>query len=148
MPRSTLVKLLQYYPEDYLLKTCDTMGLTQVMLAYLEKSDDTWWMITSEKKLFLVCSQITLNKDLAIELSSTTTIQSIPTNRVNGCSTGQNVHLLNVYIQNAKVVEGSLQSVSPELVECRDLELAVPGTYRADYPLVSIASFAPELVVI
>lgn len=23
------------------------------------------------------------------------------------------------------------QSVSPELLECRDLELAVPGTYRA-----------------
>jgi len=25
----------------------------------------------------------------------------------------------------------SLQSVSPELLECRNLELAVPGTYRA-----------------
>lgn len=24
-----------------------------------------------------------------------------------------------------------LQSVSPELLECRNLELAVPGTYRA-----------------
>ncbi|XP_011030285.1 PREDICTED: serine/threonine-protein kinase TOR-like isoform X2 [Populus euphratica] len=41
-----------------------------------------------------------------------------------------------------------LQSVSPELVECRNLELAVPGTYRADSPVVTIASFAPELVVI
>ncbi|KAF5809366.1 putative non-specific serine/threonine protein kinase [Helianthus annuus] len=41
-----------------------------------------------------------------------------------------------------------LQSVSPELVECRDLELAVPGTYRADSPVVTIASFAPQLVVI
>ncbi|KAL3576221.1 hypothetical protein D5086_021504 [Populus alba] len=41
-----------------------------------------------------------------------------------------------------------LQSVSPELVECRNLELAVPGTYRADLPVVTIASFAPELVVI
>ncbi|KAJ6692351.1 ATAXIA TELANGIECTASIA MUTATED ATM -RELATED [Salix purpurea] len=40
-----------------------------------------------------------------------------------------------------------LQSVSPELVECRDLELAVPGTYRADVPVVTIASFSPELVV-
>ncbi|KAJ6385559.1 hypothetical protein OIU77_028693 [Salix suchowensis] len=38
-----------------------------------------------------------------------------------------------------------LQSVSPELVECRDLELAVPGTYRADVPVVTIASFSPEL---
>ncbi|GMQ01213.1 hypothetical protein CsSME_00047925 [Camellia sinensis var. sinensis] len=41
-----------------------------------------------------------------------------------------------------------LQSVSPELVECQNLELAVPGTYRADSPLVTIASFAPELVII
>ncbi|XP_056160919.1 serine/threonine-protein kinase TOR isoform X2 [Syzygium oleosum] len=41
-----------------------------------------------------------------------------------------------------------LQSVSPELLACRDLELAVPGTYRADAPVVTIASFAPQLDVI
>lgn len=41
-----------------------------------------------------------------------------------------------------------LQSVSPELLTCRNLELAVPGTYRADAPVVTIASFAPTLVVI
>ncbi|KAI3919103.1 hypothetical protein MKW98_016656 [Papaver atlanticum] len=41
-----------------------------------------------------------------------------------------------------------LQSVSPELLECRNLELAVPGTYRAGSPVVTIASFAPQLVVI
>ncbi|XP_052626570.1 serine/threonine-protein kinase TOR isoform X1 [Lactuca sativa] len=41
-----------------------------------------------------------------------------------------------------------LQAISPELVECRDLELAVPGTYCADSPVVTIASFAPQLVVI
>ncbi|KAK4401785.1 Serine/threonine-protein kinase TOR [Sesamum angolense] len=41
-----------------------------------------------------------------------------------------------------------LQSVSPELLECRDLKLAVPGTYKADSPVVTIASFAPQLVVI
>ncbi|VFQ96023.1 unnamed protein product [Cuscuta campestris] len=41
-----------------------------------------------------------------------------------------------------------LQSVSPELLECRNLELAVPGTYRADSPVVTILSFAPQLVVI
>ncbi|PPD85571.1 hypothetical protein GOBAR_DD17494 [Gossypium barbadense] len=40
------------------------------------------------------------------------------------------------------------QSVSPELVECRDLELAVPGTYRAESPVVTIASFAHQLDVI
>ncbi|XP_044490228.1 serine/threonine-protein kinase TOR-like isoform X2 [Mangifera indica] len=41
-----------------------------------------------------------------------------------------------------------LQSVSPELLECRKLELAVPGTYRADSPVVTIASFATQLIVI
>ncbi|KAK7366496.1 hypothetical protein VNO80_08487 [Phaseolus coccineus] len=41
-----------------------------------------------------------------------------------------------------------LESVSPELLECRNLELAVPGTYRADPPVVTIASFARQLVVI
>ncbi|GAV78802.1 PI3_PI4_kinase domain-containing protein/FAT domain-containing protein/FATC domain-containing protein/Rapamycin_bind domain-containing protein/DUF3385 domain-containing protein/HEAT_2 domain-containing protein [Cephalotus follicularis] len=41
-----------------------------------------------------------------------------------------------------------LQSVSPELLECRNLELAIPGTYRAESPVVTIASFATQLVVI
>ncbi|XP_043711300.1 serine/threonine-protein kinase TOR [Telopea speciosissima] len=41
-----------------------------------------------------------------------------------------------------------LQSVSPELLNCRNLELAVPGTYRAGSPVVTIASFAAQLVVI
>ncbi|MED6119140.1 hypothetical protein PIB30_009243 [Stylosanthes scabra] len=41
-----------------------------------------------------------------------------------------------------------LEAVSPELLECRNLELAVPGTYRADAPVVTIASFARQLVVI
>ncbi|KAJ4823015.1 hypothetical protein Tsubulata_009220, partial [Turnera subulata] len=41
-----------------------------------------------------------------------------------------------------------VNSASPELVECRNLELAVPGTYRADSPVVTISSFAPELVII
>lgn len=40
-----------------------------------------------------------------------------------------------------------LQSVSPELLSCRDLELAVPGTYRADAPVVTIKSFAHQLTV-
>lgn len=40
-----------------------------------------------------------------------------------------------------------LQSVSPELLSCRDLELAVPGTYRADGPVVTIQSFAHQLTV-
>ncbi|KAL3747797.1 hypothetical protein ACJRO7_016586 [Eucalyptus globulus] len=40
-----------------------------------------------------------------------------------------------------------LQFVSPKLLECCNLELAVPGTYRADAPLVTIASFSPKLLV-
>ncbi|CAO2815870.1 unnamed protein product [Amaranthus hypochondriacus] len=40
-----------------------------------------------------------------------------------------------------------LQSVSPELLSCRNLELAVPGTYRADAPVVTILTFAPQLTV-
>lgn len=40
-----------------------------------------------------------------------------------------------------------LQSVSPELLSCCNLELAVPGTYRADAPVVTIVSFAPQLTV-
>uniref|UniRef100_A0A0D9WE66 Serine/threonine-protein kinase TOR n=1 Tax=Leersia perrieri TaxID=77586 RepID=A0A0D9WE66_9ORYZ len=41
-----------------------------------------------------------------------------------------------------------LHSVSPELLECRKLELAVPGTYSADAPLVTIEYFVPQLIVI
>ncbi|XP_057821315.1 serine/threonine-protein kinase TOR isoform X2 [Cryptomeria japonica] len=41
-----------------------------------------------------------------------------------------------------------LQYVSPELLSARKLELAVPGTYRAGFPVVTIAGFAPQLVVI
>ncbi|KAK7308802.1 hypothetical protein RJT34_05051 [Clitoria ternatea] len=38
------------------------------------------------------------------------------------------------------------QSVSPELLECCNLELAVLGTYRADAHVVRIASFARQLL--
>ncbi|PWZ19657.1 Serine/threonine-protein kinase TOR [Zea mays] len=41
-----------------------------------------------------------------------------------------------------------LHSVSPELLKCRKLELAVPGTYAADSPLVTIEYFVPQLIVI
>ncbi|XP_010557538.1 PREDICTED: serine/threonine-protein kinase TOR isoform X2 [Tarenaya hassleriana] len=50
--------------------------------------------------------------------------------------------------QLASLTTLDLESVSPELLRCRDLELAVPGTYRADAPVVTIASFARQLVVI
>ncbi|CAA0806761.1 Serine/threonine-protein kinase TOR [Striga hermonthica] len=41
-----------------------------------------------------------------------------------------------------------LQSVSPELLQCRDLKLAIPGTYKPDSHVVTIGSFAPQLTVI
>ncbi|KAL2490207.1 Serine/threonine-protein kinase TOR [Abeliophyllum distichum] len=53
---------------------------------------------------------------------------------------------IDKHLQNLTTLD--LQSVSPELLECRDLELAVPGTYKADSPVVTIASFAPQLSVI
>lgn len=40
------------------------------------------------------------------------------------------------------------QYVSPRLLIARDLDLAVPGTYRSGDPIVSISSFVPTLNVI
>ncbi|CDY46271.1 BnaC05g50600D [Brassica napus] len=48
--------------------------------------------------------------------------------------------------QLASLTTLDLESVSPELLLCRDLELAVPGTYRADAPVVTIASFSRQLL--
>eukprot|EP00697_Spironema_sp_BW2_P017838 gnl/Spiro4/9656_TR5124_c0_g1_i1.p1 gnl/Spiro4/9656_TR5124_c0_g1~~gnl/Spiro4/9656_TR5124_c0_g1_i1.p1 ORF type:complete len:2413 (+),score=551.86 gnl/Spiro4/9656_TR5124_c0_g1_i1:148-7386(+) len=41
-----------------------------------------------------------------------------------------------------------LQYVSPKLLNARDLELAVPGTYQANVPVIRIKDFAPTLKVI
>ena len=41
-----------------------------------------------------------------------------------------------------------LQYVSPKLLSCRDLELAVPGSYDANKPIVRIQKVAPALNVI
>eukprot|EP00300_Choanocystis_sp_HF-7_P014320 c18647_g1_i1.p1 GENE.c18647_g1_i1~~c18647_g1_i1.p1 ORF type:complete len:738 (-),score=200.72 c18647_g1_i1:144-2357(-) len=41
-----------------------------------------------------------------------------------------------------------LQYCSPRLLNARDLELAVPGTYRAGHPVVRIAMFSPTLSII
>ncbi|GAX78992.1 hypothetical protein CEUSTIGMA_g6432.t1 [Chlamydomonas eustigma] len=41
-----------------------------------------------------------------------------------------------------------LQYVAPALVRAQGMELAVPGTYMAGEPLVTIAAFAPQLQVI
>lgn len=41
-----------------------------------------------------------------------------------------------------------LQYVSPKLLMCRDLELAVPGTYDPNQPIIRIQSIAASLQVI
>ncbi|KAK9465831.1 armadillo-type protein [Lipomyces arxii] len=41
-----------------------------------------------------------------------------------------------------------LQYVSPNLLECHDLELAVPGTYASGKPVIRIVCFEPTLTVI
>ncbi|KAL2621813.1 hypothetical protein R1flu_002018 [Riccia fluitans] len=41
-----------------------------------------------------------------------------------------------------------LENVSPELVSAGPLEIAVPGTYRAGADVITIAGFAPQLIVI
>lgn len=38
--------------------------------------------------------------------------------------------------------------MSPKLLMCRDLELAVPGTYDPNQPIIRIQSIAPSLQVI
>ena len=50
--------------------------------------------------------------------------------------------------QIAKLTVLELQHVSPKLLEARDLELAVPGTYQAGQPVTRIRSFARTMTVI
>ena len=50
--------------------------------------------------------------------------------------------------QISKLTVLELQHVSPKLLEARDLELAVPGTYHADAPVTRIRSFARSMTVI
>ena len=40
-----------------------------------------------------------------------------------------------------------LRDVSPRLLKATNLEIAVPGTYRANAPVVAIRSFAPAIRV-
>lgn len=49
---------------------------------------------------------------------------------------------------SAQLTSLELQYVSPKLLMCRDLELAVPGTYDPNQPIIRIQSIAPSLQVI
>ncbi|CAN8288398.1 unnamed protein product [Cochlearia groenlandica] len=55
-------------------------------------------------------------------------------------------HRIQMQVAGLRTLD--LESASPELLMRSDLELAVPGTYRADAPVVTITSFSRELVVI
>ncbi|KAL1523775.1 hypothetical protein AB1Y20_018699 [Prymnesium parvum] len=48
-------------------------------------------------------------------------------------------------LQEAKSLQ--LEQVSPQLLQANNLELAVPGTYRADKEVVAICRFAPSIKV-
>ncbi|KAI5794446.1 armadillo-type protein [Peziza echinospora] len=50
--------------------------------------------------------------------------------------------------QLPSLVSLDLQYVSPKLLHARDLDLAVPGTYHTDKPVVKIKSFDPTFTVI
>ncbi|RKP06910.1 kinase-like domain-containing protein, partial [Thamnocephalis sphaerospora] len=50
--------------------------------------------------------------------------------------------------QLPQLITLELQYVSPKLLQAKDLEIAVPGTYKSDEPVVTISSFAPTLTVI
>ena len=50
--------------------------------------------------------------------------------------------------QLPQMISLELQHVSPKLTACRDLELAVPGTYAIGRPIVHIRSISPILSVI
>ncbi|KAI9225912.1 MAG: phosphatidylinositol kinase Tor2 [Piptocephalis tieghemiana] len=53
-----------------------------------------------------------------------------------------------VFKQLTQMTTLDLESVSPRLAKARDLDIAIPGTYRSEEPVISIRSFAPSLTVI
>ncbi|KAF9582493.1 phosphatidylinositol kinase- protein kinase tor1, partial [Lunasporangiospora selenospora] len=64
-------------------------------------------------------------------------------------------HAWGIYVQVFKRIEKlpflstlDLPYVSPQLQNIRDLELAIPGTYKSGEPIVRISSFFPTLTVL
>jgi FKBP12-rapamycin complex-associated protein len=41
-----------------------------------------------------------------------------------------------------------LENVSPKLLQIKNSELAIPGFYQPNKPIVSISGFSPELFVL
>ena len=50
--------------------------------------------------------------------------------------------------QLQQLTRHELRNVSPRLLEAKNLDLAVPGTYQPGHPIVAIASFSPTIQVI
>jgi FKBP12-rapamycin complex-associated protein len=50
--------------------------------------------------------------------------------------------------QLPQLTELDLSYVSPKLLSSKDLEVAIPGTYKSGEPIIKIASFEPILSVI
>ena len=65
---------------------------------------------------------------------------------VHACS--RYLHLAPPLPLPSQLTTLELQCVSPKLLECRDLELAVPGTYNPASQTVSIQQVVPTLQVI
>eukprot|EP01132_Coremiostelium_polycephalum_P005602 gene5602-6970_t len=53
-----------------------------------------------------------------------------------------------IYKQLPQMLTLELQYSSPKLLMAQDMELAVPGTYRAGEPIIRIQSFSPTLTII
>ncbi|GAM22047.1 hypothetical protein SAMD00019534_052220 [Acytostelium subglobosum LB1] len=53
-----------------------------------------------------------------------------------------------IYKQLPQMISLELQYISPRLMNSRDMELVVPGTYRAGEPIIRIQSFSQVLSVI
>jgi len=64
---------------------------------------------------------------------------------LTGCAT-QALRLIGMELPDVKQID--LRHASPRLLAARHLELAMPGTYRAGCPVVSICEFVPTLTVI
>ncbi len=61
-------------------------------------------------------------------------------------STAQHKKIILVFPMQLTTLE--LQYVSPNLLNCEDLELAVPGTYEPNQPIIHIKKVSPSLNVI
>ncbi|EFA77745.1 protein kinase [Heterostelium album PN500] len=53
-----------------------------------------------------------------------------------------------IYKQLPQMISLELQYISPKLINSSDMDLVVPGTYRAGEPIIRIQSFSPVLSVI